>query len=119
MLRERDPVMVALLGFVTCGLYMLVWKFQTTGELRAATGDATLSPTTDLLLTVVTCGLWGVYTDYRNARILGDIFRRCGVARDDVAWVVLVLDLLGLYAISPFLLQREINAACSVRALPG
>jgi hypothetical protein len=118
-LRERDPVMAAVLAFVTCGIYALIWKFQTTSELRRATGDDTLSPTTDLLVTLASCGLWGIYTDYRNAQLVADLFQGCGVARESQAWAVVVLDFLGLGVVSTFLLQRELNAASKVRSLPA
>lgn len=118
-IRERDAVMVGVLAFLTCGVYSLIWKFQTTSELRAATGDDTVSPMTDLFLTIATCGLWGFYTDFRNAQLVADLFRGCGVARESQAWIVLLLDFLGLGAIGTFLLQRELNAASKVRSLPG
>lgn len=116
-IRERGAVLITILVLVTCGIYGFVWKFQTTSELREATGDESLNPVTDLLLSLVTCGLWSIYTDYRNAQITYELLSRCGVQRENKAILVLILDLVGLYVISPYLIQEELNAASRARAL--
>jgi len=33
MVKERDPMMVLVYTFLTCGLYMLYWLFETSKEL--------------------------------------------------------------------------------------
>ena len=33
MVKERDPMMVLVFTFLTCGLYMLYWLFETSKEL--------------------------------------------------------------------------------------
>jgi len=110
-------VTVTLLCFVTCGIYALFWKYRTTHELRGATGDDGLNPLTDLVLTLATCGLWGIYTDFRNAQKAHALLAACGVQRESRAVLVLILDLVGLYAITPYFLQEELNAVARARAL--
>jgi drug/metabolite transporter (DMT)-like permease len=118
---ERSPITVLLLSIITCGIYFIVWKYQTTDELRRASGDESLNPTTDLLLGFVTCGLWTLYASYRNAGKIYQLSQRLGMGRSDHATAVLLLGIFGLAAVNIFILQGEYNAMSQAgRArLPG
>lgn len=107
-MTERSPATVVILGIVTCGVYLLIWGYQTTDELRRATGDESLKPGLDLLLTFVTCGVWWIYTDYRNAKKAYELSNRMGLRRSDQSTMVLVLDFVAML-ITPAILQTEYN----------
>jgi uncharacterized protein DUF4234 len=107
---QREPVTILLLSLVTCGVYYLIWKYQTTEELRQASGDNSINPGLDLALTVLLCGIWGIYTDYRNAKKVFELAQRSGMQRSDQSTIVLILDLFGLAIATPFILQGEFNA---------
>lgn len=107
-MTERNPALVVVLGMLTCGIYTLVWYYQTTEELRIATGDESIKPGLDILLTFVTCGIWWVYTDYRNAKKAYELSQRLGLGRSDQAVIVLVVDLVAAI-VTPALLQAEYN----------
>jgi hypothetical protein len=107
--------MLLLLGLFTCGIYLLVWKYQTTAELQRASGDMTIKPELDLLLTFVTCGLWGIYTDYRNAQKTHELFMAHGLQRPDRSSLVLILSICGLGLIGAFIAQDEYNALSRVQ----
>lgn len=110
VLKERSGVTVLLLTFVTCGIYGLIWKYQTTDELRIASGDESIKPGLDLVLAFVTCGIWAIYTDYRNAKKLNDMLRALGSSRSDQSTIIILLWVFGLGFASIFLLQEEFNA---------
>jgi hypothetical protein len=121
-ITERSPLTILLLSLVTCGIYFIVWKYQTTDELRLASGDESLNPGMDILLTLVSCGLWSIYASFRNAQKIHQLAQRLGVARSDQSTVVLVLGLFGLMLVNVFILQGEYNAiaqAAGRRGLPG
>jgi hypothetical protein len=61
-------VAAAALSFFTCGIYFLYWLHVTGRELKDTLGDEDIKPGIDVLLTVVTCGLWSAYAMYRNAQ---------------------------------------------------
>ena len=107
-MTERSPATVVIFGILTCGIYLLVWGYQTTDELRIATGDETLKPGVDLLLTFVTCGVWWIYTDYRNAKKVWELGNRLGLRRSDQSTMVLLLDFVAML-ITPAILQAEYN----------
>ena len=118
---ERSPLTVLLLSLVTCGIYFIVWKYQTTDELRRASGDESLNPTTDLLITLVSCGLYAIYVSYRNAQKVYQLSQRLGMGRSDQSTAALLLAIFGLAAVNIFILQGEYNAMAQAgRArLPG
>ncbi len=107
-ITERSPATVVILGIVTCGIYLLVWNYQTTEELRLATGDESLKPGLDIVLTFVTCGVWWIYTDYRNAKKAWELGNQLGLRRGDQSTMVLVLDFVAML-ITPAILQTEYN----------
>ena len=34
-MKQRDPVMICILGFVTCNIYTLIWLYEVGEELKA------------------------------------------------------------------------------------
>jgi hypothetical protein len=91
----RDPVVVTALCFFTLGAYQLWWNWVSTRALRRVTRRGDLSPGIDLLLTILTLGLWGVYVHFRNGAIVDALVAR--VRPSNVRWQV-----LGLYVVSLF-----------------
>ena len=69
-MTKRNPVVIALLSFVTFTLYAYYWLYETTVELQEETGRDDLTPILDVILAALTLGVWGVYAAYRNARIV-------------------------------------------------
>ena len=108
-IQERSGVTVILLSFVTCGVYYLIWKYKTTEELRAASGDAQLNATTDLLITLV-CFFYAIFTDFRNAKKAYELLRANGSNRTDQSTIVLVCHLMGFGFASIYLIQEDLNA---------
>jgi len=80
---QRNPVVVVILSALTLSIYAFYWLFVTTEELKKSTGDERLDPMVDLLLSVVTFGLWGVYAAWRNAGIVHGELRERGVEHED------------------------------------
>jgi hypothetical protein len=120
-LTQREPLTVLLLSLFTCGIYGLVWRYQTTEELRQATGDPSINPALDVALTLLLCGVWGVYCDYRNAKKAFELSQAAGLQRSDQSTIVLVLDIFGVFVASKFVLQGEYNALAQLaqgRQLP-
>jgi hypothetical protein len=115
VVTERSPLQIILLGMVTCGIYIWWWWYKTTEELKQATGDQSLNPGMDLLLVLLTGGIWGVYIEYRNCKKVHEVLAPGDPARKDQSQTVLIMRIVGLfiaflafYAI--YLTQQEYNA---------
>lgn len=113
-MARRDLLTVGLLTFFTCGLYALYWQFKTTEELKQVTGKSELNPTLELVVSIVTCGIFSIYAHYRNAQLVTERMRALNPAYEDKATMVLVLDLASLvvgvtWLVAVLVLQDEFN----------
>lgn len=113
-MTRRDPVMVLIFTYVTCGLYGLYWQYVTTEELVRASGRSDVSPTMDLVLSLVTCSLYSFYVYYRNAELIHHALTARNIAHENKQQLVLLLVLasfiIGITGwIAPLILQDEYN----------
>jgi hypothetical protein len=114
VIKERNGVVVIVLSLVTCGVYYLIWLYSTTNELKEALADAELKPGVDVFLTILTCSLWSIYVQYRNAqKVHAGLLSRDPNAKDQ-SDMVLAMHLVGLFVgatwlVSMYILQEELN----------
>lgn len=114
-MTKREPWIVVVLTFVTCGVYMLWWNYQTTEELRTASGRQDLNPVMDLILTFVSCSLWAMWVGYRNTQVVHEMYAARGVAHEDRSTLVLLLYVAGVVTggvssfLAPMIVQDEYN----------
>lgn len=113
-MTRREPWMVCLLSFVTCGFYGFYWNYVTTTELKQVSGREDLNPTTDLIIGIVTCGLYYLYSTYRNAQIVHEVWTKRSQPHEDKAQTILLLNVAALVVyvsafIAQLILQDEYN----------
>ncbi|MDQ3036085.1 MAG: DUF4234 domain-containing protein [Myxococcota bacterium] len=113
-MTKREPWIVLVLTFVTCGIYHLWWQYTTTEELRDVSGRDELNPAMELLLTLVTCGLFAIYVAYRNAQLVHHEYEQAGVAHDSKAQLLVLLYAVAVFngltaLLAPMILQDEYN----------
>ena len=94
---------------MTCGVYYFIWKYKTTEELKAASGDPELNATTDLLISLV-CFFYAIFTDFRNAKKAFELLKKHGSNRTDQSTIVLICHLMGFGFASIYLIQEDLNA---------
>lgn len=106
--ERREPIWQAILPFVTCGIWMHVWFFQVTTELKSHLGREEPSPGLDLFLALITCGIYYWYAIYRNTVLLREARHRAGLPVEDrVAMYVLLM--IFFYPVTLYLFQEELN----------
>lgn len=94
----RSPVFVLVMSLITLGFYLVYWYYTIYDQLRGIDGR---TPTgndfwIDFLIVIVTCGIWGVYVDYRISGQLNEIYARYGVEdQNDTTILVVILDVAG------------------------
>ena len=104
---KNDPVVVLILGILTCGLYLIYWNIKTAEVINAVTGRETISQPVAIL-----CGCCfpvHAYFYYVLAKDgLPKIQERIGVPQTDQT---LMLLLLGLFfpMVAAMIIQGEIN----------
>ncbi len=125
---NRNPVVILLLMFVTCGLYYPYWLYVTTRDIDEYLGESDLPPIVHLLLFILTGTLWGFAWDFLTGQRIVRMQQRAGVSVKDDTILYLLLDFLGagpLYGIGivvPLLQQTRLNEvydAARSRAIPA
>jgi hypothetical protein len=106
---DRNVILVLVLSFVTCGIYGIIHWFLVAGEINRHSGEEKLNPAMDLLLAIVTCGLWTIYMCYKYPRALYEMEVAEGQQATDNSVICLVLGLVGLGFVPFLILQHEMN----------
>jgi hypothetical protein len=100
---------VVIMCLVTCGIYTLIWIYQTSKLLRDYTADPSITPTADLLLCIFTCGIYQLFWFYK----LGQRIQSCGsiaqVAVNDNSMIYLLLSLFGMGVAAAAIAQSDLN----------
>lgn len=113
-MTRRDPVMVLIFTYLTCGIYGLYWQYVTTEELANVSGRNDLSPAMDLVISLLTCSLYMFYVYYRNAEIIDATLTARGIPHENKTQTVLLLVVASFVVgvtgwFPPFILQEEFN----------
>jgi hypothetical protein len=111
---KRNPILVVALTFVTFTVYAYYWLYKTTDELKDESGRDDLSPVLDVVLAVLTLGLWGLWAAYRNARITHELFEELGEKHTDRSVAVALFGAASFFSgwawlVSMALLQDDYN----------
>jgi hypothetical protein len=107
--EKRDPIMVLILGILTCGIYAIYWVFKTSSEIKDALGREDINPALDAVLSLLTCYIWLIYLAYKYPQFLLQLQEKAGLPRNDISLVSLILAIVGLSPISFFMIQSELN----------
>jgi hypothetical protein len=91
----REPALVLLFCFITCGLYYLYFIYKVSEEIADFQGRADYSPALEVLLTIITCSLWNYYWDYRVGKHVAEMSASVGLFPVDNSWLYIILNLLG------------------------
>jgi hypothetical protein len=109
--QVRNPITVTLICLV-CGLYSMYWFFfQVLPELKTYLGksDQEVNPTKDLILTIVTCGIWYILTVMKTGKLIQEAQARSGRPNpEDKSTLFLIVAFVFAPAL-PFLMQTELN----------
>jgi hypothetical protein len=107
--ERRDPVLVLVLGFLTCYVYLFYWWYVTGQEIKRATRRAEINPPLELVLNILTCSLFSIYLSYKYPKLILEMQERVGVARNDTSLASLLLSLFSLGPIACYVIQTDLN----------
>lgn len=105
---KNSPILVLVLGFITCGLYLIYWNMKTAEVLNAVSGKEVISPAVAIIAGC--CMPVNVYFYYLAGNALGDLGRRIGKEEELKGKSVLLL-ILGIFipAVAAMILQGHVN----------
>jgi hypothetical protein len=104
----RNPIMVVVLPFLTCGIYSFIWLFALCADLNKGLGREEFNPIKEIALTFLTCGFWGYYFLWRACEGVVEVQKSWGVQPQMDAAVMFLMGFLG---IGPFFMQQGLNNA--------
>ena len=70
MVKERNPIVVILLTFVTCGIYALYWYFATAKEMNEL---GKLETSAGMILLFFFCGPMALFAIWKHANGVQDV----------------------------------------------
>jgi hypothetical protein len=104
---KNDPVMVLVLGIVTCGLYLVYWNMKTAEVINAVVGRELISP----VIAVISgcCMPVNVYFYYLCGQALGEMGELTG--NPNLKEKSTLLLILGIFfpMVSAMIIQGHVN----------
>lgn len=102
-----DPIVVLLLGLVTCGLYLIYWNIKVAPVLNAAAGREVIS--TPVAIFAGCCMPVNLYFYYLAGKeCLPKIYQRTGETEKDQSVLLLILGFL-FPMVAAMIVQGDIN----------
>jgi hypothetical protein len=108
--------MVLILSLITCGLYGLIWLWQAETEVKQELELTDTNPGLDVVLTVLTLGIWFLVAVYRLSKHVAEAQRRVNLVPNDLSLVTVIVSALGFWFVAITLLQVELNKVWAVRS---
>ncbi len=113
--QERNIAWSLILSLLTCGVYGFAWFYLIGRDLRKRLGPDGPNAGLDVFLTIMTCGLWGIYAAYRYPTLIDQIERQTGLQESRLSLTCVLLSVFslwkvyGLGLISLALMQNQLN----------
>lgn len=102
-----DPILVLILGFLTCGLYLIYWNVKIAEVFEAVSEREVISQ--PIAIFAGCCYPVNIYFFYLAGRDgLPDVYRRSGSAQKDDTVLLLVLGFL-FPMVAAMIVQNDIN----------
>ena len=106
--QQRNIVVYVLLYLVTCRIFGLYWKYCISNDLYELNGQEN-NTGMDLILGIITCGIYFVYLQYKWGKMLDSARRRYDLYPRDDSWLFVILDIFGLSVVDYCIIQSQLN----------
>ncbi len=104
---KQDPILVLILGFVTCGLYLIYWNIKMAEVLNAVAGKQQISPVVSVIAGC--CYPVNIYFYY----LVGDVMTPLGllIGKPELKEKSTLLLILGIFVpmVAAMIVQGHVN----------
>ncbi|HEY0321613.1 MAG TPA: DUF4234 domain-containing protein [Pyrinomonadaceae bacterium] len=107
--EKRNPLVVLILGFVTCYIYLFYWWYVTGADIKRALPREDLNPPLELTLNLLTCSLFSIFLSYKYPKLILEMQEKAHVVRNDTSLVSVLLSLFSLGPIACYVIQTDLN----------
>ena len=104
----RNPILVLIFSFITCGIYYMYWVYATSNEVNEGLNEREFNPALEVFLNII-CFPYGVYWFYKLGKAQAKLQQRAGISSTDDSVLYLILSICGLYVVSALIYQSKIN----------
>ena len=104
----RNPVTVLILIYVTCGIYGIVWMLGLCDDVNKGLGREEFNAVKEIGLSIVTCGMWALWFQWRMANAVVEVQKAWGVEPEMEATILFVLNFV---YVGPLFIQKSLNNA--------
>ena len=111
MMKEKNIGLCIVLSIFTGGIYLFFWIASIQNQLNSEERSINSHPSglAVALLTLITCGLYGIYWVYRASQRTDALTDYYNNKNSDTAILNLILRIVGLPIISLCVLQSNLN----------
>jgi Domain of unknown function (DUF4234)/zinc-ribbon domain len=107
--EKRNPLVVLILGFVTCYIYLFYWWYVTGADIKRATAHDDINPPLELALNLLTCSLFSIFLSYKYPKLILEMQEKAHVVRNDTSLVSVLLSLFSLGPVACYVIQTDLN----------
>lgn len=104
---EKNPITILILSLVTCGIYGIIWLYQTVDEINKGLGREEFNPMIVLVSSLV-CAPALVFWLYKMTQALPELAQSRGLPPVDNAMLIFIL-MLAVLPVGLFMYQTELN----------
>jgi hypothetical protein len=104
--KPENPTTVLVLGFVTCGLYIIFWAWMRAKEMNAYLGREAVNPL--FIVPGCLCFPVAIYGYFLYCKNLPEMQKKAGLEPKDELAIHLVLLIL-LSPVGAYLIQQKLN----------
>ena len=105
----RNPVTVLLLMFVTCGIYGIIWMLAVIDDVNKGLGREEFNALKEIGLSIVTCGVWGIWFQWRLSEAVVEVQKSWGVQPKMDAPILFATNFV--MGLGPYFIQDSLNNA--------
>ena len=109
---RQDPILVLILGFITCGLYLIYWNIKMAEVLNAVAGREVISPVVAVISGC--CYPVNVYFYYQCGQCLDDLGKLVGHELKDKSTLLVVLGIF-VPMVAAMIVQSHVNEIYDVK----
>ena len=107
--EKRNPLIVLILGFLTCYIYLFYWWYVTGADVKRALNRDDINPPLQLALNLLTCSLFSIYLSYKFPKLVLEMQEKAHVTRNDTSLLSVLLSLFSLGPIACYVIQTDLN----------
>jgi len=106
--KKRDPVVILILGLVTCGIYWFYWEYQVAKEVNQFLGREEISPGL-ALFGALCCLPITIYVEYLIVKALPVMQREAGMPPEQPSMPLHIALAILFGPVEAMILQSELN----------